>query len=169
MRHLKFTLRSNFCWLAAMAIPLGYLLAQGSPSAIVGVGPNVPPCSIAHPEQYPEHMVSPKYPKQALASGVQGSVELTALVDRYSRTRDLRVIKGDPVLVSSAMKAVREWRFRPMLVEGVPVETTYGIKIRFDLLLQEAISEVEVESPHETAVVHNSAQSEAGPPEGEVY
>ena len=51
---------------------------------------------------------------------------------------------------------------------GAPVETTYRIKIRLNLLLQDAISEVEVESPQETVRVYNTVQNEANPLEGEV-
>ena len=169
MKNLRRALRNGFCWLAAMATPLGCLLAQESPHAIDGAAPNVPPCSIEHSVRYPEHMVAPKYPKQALASGVGGSVELAAQIGADARKKDVRVISGDPALVSSALGAVREWRFRPMLVKGVPVDTTFRIKIRFNLLLQEAISEVEVESPQETVPVLNTVQHEDDPPEVEVY
>jgi hypothetical protein len=56
----------------------------------------------------------------------------------------------------------------PIFVTGAPVETTYRIKIRLNLLLQDAISEVEVESPQETVRVYNTVQNEANPLEGEV-
>ncbi len=78
------------------------------------------------------------------------------------------MVKGDPVLVGPSVKAVRQWRFRPVLVKGESVETTYRVKVRFDLLLQEAISEVEVESPRETVSAPKTA-SAADPSEGGVY
>ena len=170
MRKLQRTLSSFFFCLGVVAIPNGCLFAQDSSSAITGgiLGP-VPPYPVAHPVQYPEHMLSPQYPRKALASGLEGSVELSALIGADARTKDLRVLNGDPALVSSAVKAVREWRFRPIFVKGAPVETTYRIKIRFNLLLQEAISEVELESPQETVPVYNTVQTEADPLEGEVY
>ncbi|MFZ0299170.1 MAG: energy transducer TonB [Candidatus Sulfotelmatobacter sp.] len=112
-------------------------------------------------------MASPKYPKQALASGLEGSVELTALIGADAKTKALRVVKGDPVLVDPSLKAVRQWRFHPVLVKGEPVETTYRVKIRFNLLLREAISEVAVESPRETVPAPNRANE--ADPEGGIY
>ncbi len=94
-------------------------------------------------------------------------MELTALIGTDAKTKDLRVVKGDPVLVGPSLKAVRQWRFRPMLVKGESVETTYRVKIKFSLLLREATSEVEVESPREIAPAPMTA-NEANP-EGGVY
>jgi TonB family protein len=165
MKNTRRTLGMGFSWLIVTALPLGYLLAQESPSAVAGA-----PCavSLSQDVQYPDHMASPKYPKQALASGLEGSVELIAVIDRDARTKDLRVVAGDPVLAGPSVKAVRQWHFRPVSVKGESVETTYRVKIRFDLLLQEAISEVEVESPRE-AVPAPKAAKESDPPEGSIY
>ncbi len=83
MRNTRRALGNSFTWLIAIALPLSCSLAQESPSAIAGAGLKVSPCAASQavqPVQYPDHMVSPKYPKQALASGVEGSVELTALI-----------------------------------------------------------------------------------------
>jgi TonB family protein len=171
MRNTRRALGNGFYWFIAISLPHSCLLAQESPSAIAGAGLKVPPCAVSQAVQavqYPSHMVSPKYPKQALVSGLEGTVELTALIDRDARTKDLRVVKGDPVLVGPSVKAVRQWRFRPVLVKGESVETTYRVKVRFNLLLQEAISEVEVESPRETVSAPKIA-SAADPSEGGVY
>ena len=133
MRNMQQALRISFTLLTGMAIPLGGLLGQESPSAITDASPKVSPCPasqglpVSQAVQYPDHMVSPKYPKQALASGLEGSVELTALIGPDARMKDLGVVNGDSVLVSPSVRAVRQWRFRPVLVNGEPIETRYRI------------------------------------------
>jgi TonB family protein len=163
---LQESFRAGVLWLSLVALPL-VLIAQEWTSGTAITPPNVPPCPAAQPVEYPEHMVSPKYPKTALASGVEGPVELSAVVSPDAKTKDLRVVSGDPILVSSALKAIHQWRFRPVLVKGKPVETTYKVKIRFNLLLQEAISDVEVESPRQTSSPPETPKPD--PSEGEVY
>jgi TonB family protein len=169
MRKTPRALWNGFPWLVAMAFSLGSLLAQESPSAVAGAGLKIPPCAVSASQavQYPDHMVSPKYPKQALASGIEGSVELTALIGSDAKTKDLRVVKGERVLVDPSLKAVRQWRFHPVLVKGESAETTYRVKIRFNLLLREAISDVAVESPRETVPAPSTANE--ADPEGGIY
>jgi TonB family protein len=163
---LQESLRAWVLWLSVVAIPL-VLIAQESTSGTATTP--VPPCPAAQPLEYPEHMVSPKYPKAALASGVEGPVEVSAVVGPDAKTKVLRVVSGDPILVTPALKAVHQWRFRPVLVKGNPVETTYRIKVRFSLLLQEAISDVEVESPRETSPPPDAPPLKPDLSEGDVY
>jgi len=162
-------LRSSVLWLSVVATLPGALIAQEPTSGTVSIPPNVPPCPAGQPIGHAEHMISPKYPKEALASGVEGPVELSAVVGPDARTRELRVVSGNPTLAASALKAVRQWRFQPILVKGEPVETRYRIEIRFNLLLQEANSELEVESPREAVPPPDAAPSEADSSEGTVY
>jgi TonB family protein len=167
MRNTRRALGNGFSCVIVIALPLGSLLAQELPSAVASAGLKTPPCEVSQAVQYPDHMVSPKYPKQALASGLEGAVELTALIGTDAKTKDLSVVKGDPVLVDPSLRAVRQWRFHPVFVKGESVETTYRVKIRFNLLLREAISEVAVESPRETAPAPNTPNE--ADPEGGVY
>jgi len=161
--------RTGLLWLSVVAIQLGCLTAQERTSGTPRAAREVPPCPAAQPVKYPERMVSPKYPKTALASGIEGPVELSVVVRPDAEIRDLRVLSGNPVLVTPTLKAVRQWRFRPVLAKGGTVETTYRIKVRFNLLLQEAISEVEVESPKETASPPDTPPRDVDPSEGDVY
>jgi len=92
MRKLPRTLSSFYSCLGVVTIPNGRLFAQGSSSAITGgIRGAVPPCPDADPVPYPEHMLSPKYPRKARASGLEGSVELSAPIGADARTKDLRV------------------------------------------------------------------------------
>jgi TonB family protein len=110
---------------------------------------DIPPCaqSIDDPRHYPENMVRPKYPKDALRNGIAGEVVLRAVIAANSKTKDLVVLSGGSEFSQNAIVAIRKWRFHPELREGRPVETTYKIRVRFSPMLQEANSEIELESP----------------------
>jgi protein TonB len=64
---------------------------------------------------------------------VQGSVLLQVFVDTDGGIRDLRVLSGDPILVSAALEAARQWRFKPYLQNGQPVETQAKIMVNFTM------------------------------------
>jgi len=129
-----------FCAVEQLA---GAYAQEASPATII------PLCHEAKDARSPDHMVRPKYPKEALNAGLEGSVELQALVGSTGKTTELKVVKGDRILAKPALEAVRKWRFLAECIKGVPVETTYRVKIRFVLVLREAIPSIELESPRE--------------------
>ena len=109
----------------------------------------VPPCppSPDSPQNYPDNMIRPKYPKDALRNGTAGAVDLKAVISPDGKIKDLVVINGDPVFSLAAEAAIRKWRFRPQAPHGQPVESVYRIQVRFNPTLREANSDVELESP----------------------
>jgi protein TonB len=60
-----------------------------------------------------------------------GVVELDAIINRQGLIREVKVLSGDPLLTASAVKAVEQWRYRPTLLNGVPVEVIIRIEINF--------------------------------------
>jgi TonB family protein len=96
---------------------------------------------------YPDNMVRPKYPKDALRNGIAGKIEMRAVIAPDGKSKDLSVLSGDSEFSQSAILAIRKWRFHPALRQGQPVETTYKIHVRFNPMLREANSDVELESP----------------------
>jgi TonB family protein len=92
-------------------------------------------------------MTRPKYPKDALRNGIEGKVELRAVIAPNGRPKDLVVLNGDSEFSQNAIAAIRKWRFHPEVRRERPVETTYRIHVRFTPTLQEANSDVELESP----------------------
>lgn len=70
--------------------------------------------------------VDPEYPPLARAARVQGHVLLHAIIGEDGTVEQLRVVSGNPLLASSALNAVKRWRYRPYVVDGhaVEVETT---------------------------------------------
>jgi len=80
-----------------------------------------------------EHPVQPNYPMLAKQMKVQGSVVLQALIGQEGSIQDLRVLSGPAILSTAAMDAVRQWRFRPYIQSGQPVETQARITVNFTI------------------------------------
>ena len=77
--------------------------------------------------------VTPQYPSMARQMRVEGDVLLEAVIGRDGTVRDLKVISGPAMLASSAIQAVRQWRYKPYLLNGQPVEVETQIKLQFRL------------------------------------
>jgi len=77
--------------------------------------------------------VAPDYPKKARKAHVEGVVRLHAIIGKDGAIQDLSVISGDPLLTEAAMKAVRQWRYEPTLLNGDPVEVDTTIDVIFAL------------------------------------
>ncbi len=77
--------------------------------------------------------VKPVYPAIAKAARISGAVVLQAEISKQGTIENLRVISGHPMLVQNALDAVKQWRYKPYLLNGepVPVETT--ITVNFTL------------------------------------
>ena len=77
--------------------------------------------------------VRPTYPAIAKSARIQGAVVLQAEISKQGTIENLRVISGHPMLVQNALDAVKQWRYKPYLLNGepVPVETT--ITVNFTL------------------------------------
>jgi len=78
--------------------------------------------------------VLPVYPSIGRAVRAQGTVELQATISRTGTIENLRVVSGPPVLQQAAIDAVRQWRYKPYLLNGEPVEveTTINVDFRLD-------------------------------------
>jgi len=77
--------------------------------------------------------VRPAYPAMAVAAHVQGAVVLSAVISRRGTIENLCLMSGHPLLVQSAMDAVRQWRYQPYLLNGEPVEVETQITVNFTL------------------------------------
>ncbi|HZQ71085.1 MAG TPA: energy transducer TonB [Terriglobales bacterium] len=79
------------------------------------------------------HRVQPAYPPLARVARIQGAVVLQAIISKSGAIENLQVLNGHPMLVRSAMDAVRQWRYRPYLLNGEPVEVETQITVNFVL------------------------------------
>jgi protein TonB len=79
------------------------------------------------------HDVAPTYPPEAGRARIEGAVVLLAVIGKDGRVQDVRVESGLPLLAQAAIDAVKQWRYRPYLVNGEPVEVDSRITINFTL------------------------------------
>ncbi len=75
----------------------------------------------------------PLYPPMARMARVQGSVVLQAIISKSGSIENLRVVSGHPMLTQSALETVKQWRYRPYLLNGEPVEVETQITVNFNL------------------------------------
>jgi periplasmic protein TonB len=75
----------------------------------------------------------PIYPPIALASHIEGTVVLQATISRSGTIANLHVISGPMMLQQAALNAVQQWRYRPYLLTGEPVEVETTVNVIFKL------------------------------------
>jgi periplasmic protein TonB len=102
--------------------------------------PPPPPAPSTHPLRVSRVMegnliyrVQPQYPALARQARVQGVVVLRAMISREGKIENLQVVSGHPLLVQSAMDAVRQWRYRPYYLNNEPVEVETQVTVNFTL------------------------------------
>jgi periplasmic protein TonB len=77
--------------------------------------------------------VLPVYPAMGRAVRVQGTVVLQAIISRTGTIENLRVVSGPALLQQAALDAVKQWRYRPYLLNGEPVEVETTINVDFKM------------------------------------
>lgn len=80
-----------------------------------------------------ERRVEPTYPALAKQIHLEGTVQLHALIARDGAVRALEVLSGHPILAQAALAAVSQWRYRPSLLNGEPVEVETYVTVIFQL------------------------------------
>jgi protein TonB len=77
--------------------------------------------------------IEPEYPAIAKAARIQGQVVLNAVISKTGEIQNLVLVSGHPMLVPAAIKAVQQFRYRPFLLNGEPVEVETTITVNFQL------------------------------------
>ncbi len=77
--------------------------------------------------------VEPNYPAQAMQAGLQGAVVLQAWIGKDGRIQDLKLIHGSLLLGQAAYQAVKQWRYKPYLLNGQAVEAQTYVTVDFKL------------------------------------
>jgi periplasmic protein TonB len=77
--------------------------------------------------------VQPEYPPTARMAHVQGQVVLSAIISKAGTIEKVQVLSGHPLLVQSAVEAVKQWRYRPYILNDEPVEVETQITVNFTL------------------------------------
>jgi protein TonB len=79
------------------------------------------------------HKVQPIYPPLARQARIQGTVVLQAIISKTGTIENLHLVGGPPMLVPAAMDAVKQWRYRPYILNGEPVEVETQVTVNFTL------------------------------------
>jgi len=79
------------------------------------------------------HQVKPQYPQLAIQARIQGTVMLEAVIGKDGRVHELQLVSGHPLLAPAAMEAVKQWRYRPYLLNGEPVDVNTQIAVIFTM------------------------------------
>ena len=77
--------------------------------------------------------VEPTYPAVAREARIHGEVVLTAVIDKDGNIENLQLVRGHPMLAPAAINAVKQWRYKPYLLNGQPVEVETTITVNFEL------------------------------------
>jgi len=77
--------------------------------------------------------VQPTYPPTARTARIQGPVVLQAVISKQGTIENLKVVTGHPLLAPAAIDAVRQWRYRPYILNNDPVEVETQITVNFSL------------------------------------
>jgi protein TonB len=79
------------------------------------------------------YRVQPAYPQLARQARIQGTVELRAIISKLGTIENLTVVSGHAMLAGAAVEAVKQWRYRPYLLNGDPIEVETDITVNFKL------------------------------------
>jgi len=88
------------------------------------------------PDEFQKRVISrriPAYPVIAQKAGLQGFVKLQVRVMKNGSVEVQKLLEGDPTLADAAMSAVRQWRAKPILINGRPVEVISTVTFNFQL------------------------------------
>jgi TonB family protein len=79
------------------------------------------------------HQVRPIYPKDAKKQHITGTVMLHVIIAQNGSVKTVEYVNGPPELTSSAMEAVKQWRYKPTLIKGEPLQVDTTISVVFTL------------------------------------
>jgi protein TonB len=117
----------------------------GSANGVIGgiIGSAAPPPKVATPQKLrissgvadgnKIHEVQPTYPQMARIAHIQGDVILQATISKTGAIENLRGVQGHPILIQAAMDAVKQWKYKPYILNGEPVEVETTIKVQFHM------------------------------------
>ena len=118
---------------------IGQSIAPGGMDVIaIAAAPPLPklapkPRVSAMMDGYLMRRVQPDYPFLARQARVQGPVEMAAVISKQGAIENLQVLSGNPMLIPAALNAVKQWRYRPYVLNGDPIEVDTRITVTFVL------------------------------------
>jgi protein TonB len=86
-----------------------------------------------------EKRVDPAYPQAALKASVHGLVELQVKISQTGEVQNVQLVSGDPVLASSAIEAVKQWHYKPYLLNGAAMTVFTKVTLNYELSSGEGV------------------------------
>lgn len=132
----------------AVLVALTLVLATGAAASALALRFSLDPAAVSgdestktSPKSIPADVlvrnviskVSPVYPPDAKKAHIQGTVVLDATIGKNGDVENLKVLSGPEGLQQSALDAVRQWKYKPFLVNGDPIEVESTIKVIYSL------------------------------------
>jgi len=77
--------------------------------------------------------VAPKYPREAREQRIQGTVHLHIIVSKEGKVQYVELVSGHEILAKAAVEAVRKWEYKPVFLNGEPVEVDTTVDVIFSL------------------------------------
>jgi TonB family protein len=77
--------------------------------------------------------VTPDYPQEAKDARIQGDVILRVTIDPKGNVSQVKPISGHPLLMQSAMDAVKQWKYKPLKLNDEPVEVETTVWVQFHM------------------------------------
>ncbi len=77
--------------------------------------------------------VTPSYPPDAKAARIQGIVHLAVIIGKDGTVQNIEILSGEPLLIPAATDAVKQWVYKPTLLNGNPVEVITSVDVNFTL------------------------------------
>jgi TonB family protein len=121
--------------------PTVHTTGASAPPPDLGTGPEIAPKPLLQALNVSQGVsrgllykkVQPIYPRNALSMRVEGSVELMATISKTGDISHVKVVSGDAQLSKAATDAVKQWKYKPYLLNGEPVEIQTQVTINFKL------------------------------------
>ena len=98
--------------------------SQDAPSVPIQVPPDSVPTLLLR-------KVAPVYPPLARQARIQGTVILSIVINQDGEVRDTKLLSGHPMLALAAIEAVKQWRYKPYVSDGKPVEVETIVRVGF--------------------------------------
>jgi len=107
----------------------GQDLLNPTPNAVSGETPSRVGANVAQKNLVSS--VDPTYPPLAKAARIEGNVLLQVVISKEGAVTDIKVVSGHPLLNDAAMDAVRQWRYKPVLLNGQPISVITTVTLKF--------------------------------------
>ena len=121
--------------IAGLATNVEVTAQRPQPAVPTGAAPPPPPIRVGGDIAQANLIYAPKpaYPPSVRAGGTEGAVLIQAVITVDGTVASPQALSGHPDLVTAALEAIKQWRYRPTLLNGVPIETFTTITINFSL------------------------------------